>query len=144
MVGGARIFWAEVIESSNDKGPYKLVRVKSDEHEFTAKVVDSMGTFGNPMKGGQALVALPDGVMEKAVVIGGVPPAKRRDGTVGGEAGMGNFEKGTEIIFKNDGTIVLTGKVIINGDVEINGNMVQHGNFNQSGIHTDTNGPHTA
>lgn len=143
-MGYATIFWAEVTEPSNDKGPYKLARVKSDDHEFNAQVLDSMGAFGNPMKGGQALVVLPDGVMEKAVIIGGVPPAKRRDGTVEAESGMGNFKAGTEMIFKDDGTIVFKGKVIINGDVEINGNIQQTGNFNQSGVHTDSNGPHTA
>lgn len=138
------IMWAEVVKASNDKGPYKLVRVKSDDHEFTATVIEPTGFHGSPMKGGKVLVALPDGDMGKATVIGGIAPKDRVDGQKEAELTLMNHKSAVSVKFGDDGKITLTGNVVINGPVEINGDITHNGNMNTSGVHTDSNGPHTA
>lgn len=138
------IMWAEVVKASNDKGPYKLVRVKSDDHEFTATVIEPTGFHGSPMKGGKVLVALPDGDMGKATVIGGIAPKDRVDGQKEAELTLMNHKSSVSAKFGDDGKITLTGNVVINGPVEINGDITHNGNMTTSGVHTDSNGPHTA
>ncbi len=140
----AMMFWAEVVKPSNDQGPYKLIRVKADGHEFTATVVESQGFHGSPMQGGKVLIALPDGDMGKAVALGGVPPKDRRDGQKEAEVGMKNHKAGTVLYMHDDGSIELKGDIKITGSLELTGDFTHTGNYTQSGVHTDSNGPHTA
>lgn len=151
--------WAKVVEESKDAGPYKLVRVKADGHEFTARVLESGGFHQSPLKDSDVLIAMPDGNIGKASIIGGQPPKDRVDGQKPGMVTLKNHKKGQTVEMDNEGNINVTisgehktdaSKVIINapvkivGDVEITGDITQAGDFNQTGIHTDSNGDHTA
>jgi phage baseplate assembly protein gpV len=147
------LFWAEVIQPSKDAGPYKGVRVQADGHEFNAMVLEPGGFHQSPMMGSQILVALPDGDMGKAVVIGGQAPKDRVDGQKEGMLTIKNHKTGAFTQMDADGNVntetsgnvtIKCAKLIVTGDVEITGNITQTGDFNQSGVHTDSNGPHTA
>lgn len=46
-----------------------------------------------------------------------------------GESAFGNFEAGSYMIFKNDGSIVLKGKVLHEGDTEQKGNLKVSGSI---------------
>mgnify|MGYP003493605044 CR=1 FL=1 len=145
MAGFANIFWGEIVGESKDKGPYRLVRVKADDHEFTATVLEPSGFHGSPLKSGKVMVALPDGDMGRATVIGGIPPKDRWDGLKPGEVGVKNHKSGIELHLGDDGTLSLKAtKFVIQADVEITGNITHTGNYDQSGVHVDNNGPHTA
>jgi hypothetical protein len=91
-----------VLGPSNDKGPFKLIRVRSEMREFTAIVDDPYGLVGNPVKG--TLVRLDgglDGGMETAKPID--LSKKRFDGLKAGEALFGNTETKTHVKLKENG-----------------------------------------
>lgn len=155
----ATIFWGEVLKPSNDKGPYKGLRVQADEHEFNAQVIESGGYHQSPMTGSQVLVLLPDNDMGKAVIIGGQAPADRVDGQTEGMVTIKNHKNGQSISMDASGNVNINlagtcsikadqitmdaSTVVVNADMEINGDITHKGNNNQSGIHVDSNGPHT-
>lgn len=148
-----QIFWGEVIKASNDSGPYKGLRVQADGHEFNAQVVETGGYHQSPMVGSQVLIALPDGDMGKAVIIGGQAPKDRVDGQKEGMITLKNHKRGQTIEFDDDGNVNITvsgnvtinaSKLVIEADIEITGDITQTGDYNQSGVHVDSNGPHTA
>lgn len=107
--------WGEVVKPSNDKGPYKLVRVQSDGHEVTAIVLEPYGVQGSPLKGGQALMIPIDGDEGKMVAIIMPPPAKRTDEQKEGEVSYPNHDTGNFIKHDADGntTIQTKGGAII-------------------------------
>ena len=145
MPGFVSVFWAEVEEESKDSGPYPQIKVKADGDSYRATVLETSGYHGSPLKGGKVLVAFPDGDPAKAVVIGGIPPKDRQDGFKPGEVGLKNHKNGIGIKLEDDGTISMNAtKVKITADIEITGNISMTGAFTQDGIHTDSNGPHTA
>jgi phage gp45-like len=154
-----QMFWAEVIEESKDSGPYKMVRVRADGNEFNARVLETGGFHQSPLNGSDVFVALPDGALGKAVIVGGQPPKDRVDGQKPGMVTLKNHKQGQTIEMDNEGNLNVTingtnkidaGNVVINADVTINGNITidgsitQEGDFSQNGVHTDSNGPHTA
>lgn len=64
-----------------------------------------------------------------------------------------NLGAGFTAIYNSHGDIVslveqeiriVTGKVVFTCDLEITGNITHTGNYNQTGVHIDSNGPHTA
>jgi len=136
--------FVEIVGPSNDKGPYKLAQVTSDGSEITGYLAESSGFASNPLKGGIGIAIPIAGDEGKVVIIPMAPASGRYDGLKEGEAKIGNLKNGISAFFNDAGEIVLTGKVIIHGDVEINGNITHTGDNNQSGIHIDSNGPHTA
>jgi len=86
--------WGVVVKPSNDKGPFKLIRVKSEMREFTAMIHDPYGLAGNPAAGTLVkLSSMGDGGMESAAPVD--LSKKRFDGLKGGEALVGNTETGT-------------------------------------------------
>lgn len=153
------IFWGEVQKPSNDKGPYKGLRVQADGHSFNAQVIESGGYHQSPMTGSQVLVMLPDGDMGKAVVIGGQAPKDRVDGQTEGMVTIKNHKNGQTITMDANGNVNITlsgtcsiksdqmtveaAKFTIDADMEINGNITHNGDNTQNGIHVDSNGPHT-
>lgn len=153
------IFWGEVLSPSNDAGPYKGLRVQADGHEFNAQVVEVGGYHQSPMQGSQVLIMLPDGDMGKAVIVGGQSPADRVDGQSEGMVTIKNHKSGQTIEIDANGNVNITlsgtcaiksdkmtvdaSKMTINAEMEINGNITHNGDNNQSGVHTDSNGPHT-
>lgn len=154
-----QIFWGEVIKVSNDAGPYKGVRVQADGHEFSAQVVESGGYHQSPMEKSQVLIALPDGDMGKAVIIGGQAPKDRVDGQKEGMVTFKNHKRGQTVEMDDSGNVnitcsgnvtmtaaklIVTADVEITGAVEITGDITHTGANTQTGIHVDSNGPHTA
>lgn len=100
--------WGEVVGASNDKGPYKLVRVQSDGQEVTAIVLEPYGVQGSPMKKGQAILIPIDGDEGKMVAIIMPPPAKRTDGQKEGEVSYPNHDTGNTIKHDVDGNTTIT------------------------------------
>lgn len=95
--------WGEVIEESNDKGPYKIVRVQSEGHEFEAIIVEAYGMQASPVKGGQIFI-LPfnaDNGQAMAMVL--PPPAKRVDEQKPGEVSIKQHKSGNRRYMDNDG-----------------------------------------
>lgn len=162
----ATIMFGEVTTVSNDKGPFKGLRVKSDDHEFPAEVLETGGYHQSPMKGSKVVVALVGGDMGKAFIIGGQAPKDRVDGQKEGMVTIKNHKRGQNVVMDDDGNITVTlsathttdandvvvnaSTTTINGDVEINGTMtfngqINHtGNMSTSGVHTDSIGNHDA
>lgn len=103
----SNLFWGKVLGPSKDKGPYKLLRMRADGHEFNAKVLESYGFHSSPMTDGESLIALPDGDMGKATIIGGLPPKDRVDGLKEGETGLKNHKHGQMISLNDNGDIVI-------------------------------------
>lgn len=77
--------WGTVVGPSNDKGPHKLVRVKSDGHEATIEIIEPFGVQSNPIQGSKVLVMQLDGDEGKLVGIVMAPPARRMDKQKAGE-----------------------------------------------------------
>lgn len=111
--GSAR--WGEVVKASNDKGPYKLIRVQSDGHELTAIVLESYGVQGSPLNKGQCLLLPIDGDEGKMVAIVMPPPSKRTDQQKEGEVTYINHDTGNSIKHDVDGntTIELPGGTVV-------------------------------
>ena len=107
--------WGEVTEVSNDKGPYKLVRVQSDGQEVTAIVIEPYGIQGSPLKKGQAILFPMDGDEGKMVALIMPPPAKRVDQQKEGEVSYINHDTGNVMKHDADGhtTITTPGGTII-------------------------------
>ncbi len=116
------IMEAEVIGVSNDQGPYKIVRVRADEHEFNATVVENGGYHQSPMLGSTVTLALLDGDMGKARIIGGgQAPAERIDGQKEGEVTVINHKSGAWIKIDDDGTVTInaTKVVLASGNIRL-------------------------
>jgi len=116
--------WGVVIKASNDKGPFKLIRVKSEMREFTAMIHDPYVLVGNPAPGTLVkLSSMTDGGMETAMPVD--LSAKRFDGLKGGEALIGNTETKTHIHLNEKGEAVINSEadVIVNtkGQVHLGG-----------------------
>ena len=152
--------WGELIEVSNDKGPYKLFKVKAFDDEIQVYAGEAYGMQANPVKGSLVAFHAMDHDMGKAIATNIMPPPKDRiDQQKEGEVSVANTATTANTKYNEDGDIVHTPKegqkVIINGDVEINGNMswngdIEHdgdrsqtGDFTQDGVHTDSNGTHS-
>lgn len=115
-------FWGEIIEESNDKGPYKLVKMRADGHEFVATILEPYGVQGSPIAKGQGLVIPVDGDMGKAVVIPMPPPAARVDQQKPGELTLINHKAGITIKLADDGTVTITAtKIVLDGNVYLGG-----------------------
>ncbi|MEQ8823849.1 MAG: hypothetical protein RIC14_05700 [Filomicrobium sp.] len=141
----AQVFWGEITEVSNDKGPYKLIKVKSHDHPFDAVVMEPYGVQASPVVGGQALVTIVDNDLGKATAQILPPPKKRVDGQSEGELTLINHKTGKSIVIDKDGNVVINATTLkINADIEITGNITQTGDYSQTGEHVDNNGPHTA
>ena len=113
-----------VIEASRDKGPFKLVRIRSEMREFTALIDDPYGVSGNPEKGSLVLVEpMGDGGLEIARPVDYSP--KRFDRLKEGETGFVNTKTGTTIKLDEDGHVQVDGKADVNiktaGNVNIGG-----------------------
>lgn len=158
-MSGVTLMWAEVVKPSNDKGPFKGLRVQADGHEFNAQVLEPGGFHQSPMTGSLVLVALVDGDMGKAAVLGGQAPKDRVDGQTEGMLTIKNHKNGQYLTMDASGNVkislggtcsikadkfVVEADVEITGSVKITGDITQSGDFNQSGTHIDNNGPHTA
>lgn len=102
------IRWGEVVAASNDKGPYKLVRVQSEGHEVSAIVLEPYGIQGSPLKKGQAILIPIDGDEGKMVALVMPPPAKRTDQQKEGEVSYLNHETGNAIKHDADGNTTIT------------------------------------
>ena len=116
--------WGKVVSASNDKGPFKLIRVKSEMREFTAMVHDPYGLAGNPAPGTLVkLSSMADGGMESATPVD--LSAKRFDQLKAGEAKFGNTETKTHIHMNEKGEAVVNSEadVIVNtkGQVHLGG-----------------------
>lgn len=144
--------WGEITEISNDKGPYKLVKVQSEGHTMTAIVVEPYGVQASPLKGGQVFLLPFNADNGQAVALVLPPPKDRVDGQKEGEATFKNHKRGQYVKLDDDGNIVINApgkKVIINAqEFELNantkqvGNIEQTGDYAQTGVHTDSNGVH--
>lgn len=108
MDGTAR--WGQIVTVSNDKGPFKLIRVQSDGHEVTAKVLEPYGVQGSPMKDGIVLMFPLDGDEGKMIAIAMPPPAKRTDEQKPGEVSYVNHDTGNAMKHDADGTTTTTTK----------------------------------
>lgn len=156
--------WAQLIEVSKDKGPYKLARVQSEGHEFTVHLIDFNGMSSNPIKDSQVFIFPGNSDTGQAIGFAMPPPAERVDQQKEGENTYKNHKQGQFIKLDDDGNIIIKpkagGKVIIEGvdggevelvhkgkqkhtgDREQTGNVTHTGNTNQTGVHTDSNGTH--
>jgi hypothetical protein len=162
--------WGQIIEVSNDKGPYKIARVQSEGHEFDVMIVEPSGVQVNPLKESQVWIFPNNTDTGQAVGLALPPPAKRFDQQKEGEAIFANHKQGQFIRMDDDGNIhirPLAGKKVIiegvdGGDVELvhkgvqkhtgdrehtgnvahTGNIQQTGNYTQGGVHIDNNGTH--
>lgn len=95
--------WAQIIGASNDKGPYKILRVQSEGHEFDAMVIEPYGVQGSPLKEGQAFLLPMNMDTGQAVVMVMPPPSKRTDQQKEGEVSYVHHETGNKIQHNNDG-----------------------------------------
>ena len=113
------MFYAELIEVSEDKGPYMLVRAAADGDEFTVRVASPHGLASSPLKGSLIAVQCPDGDLGKACGTIEPPPADRIDGQKEGEVRIKNLKTGKQQIIEldDDGNILLKSP---NGKVHIN------------------------
>lgn len=101
---------AQLIEVSNDKGPYKLVRAQSEGHEFTALIIEPTGVQSSPLKDSQLLILGINDDTGQAVAIALPPPAQRVDGQKEGEATYQNHKRGQNIKLDDDGNVTVTAK----------------------------------
>lgn len=92
--------WAQLTEVSNDKGPYKLVRVQSEGHEFDAIVLEPTGVQASPLKDSQLMILSMNDDTGQAIVMALPPPAKRVDEQKEGEVSYKNHV--TENAMKHD------------------------------------------
>jgi phage gp45-like len=95
-------------EESNDKGPYKLARVKADGKKMDIELIDTTGVEGSPLKGSRVLILTPDGDDGKAVgIVYGPPVSQRTDKQKPGEVTYKNHATGTAVTFKANGDMVV-------------------------------------
>lgn len=115
---------AVVTKVSNDKGPVKLVTVKSEGKEMTVEVFETDGASSNPIEGSSCLLFPVQGDDGQMVAMIGAPPAVRVDGQKAGEKTYKNHATGNSIKHDADGNTVIesTNDIIIksSGKVHIN------------------------
>lgn len=95
--------WGTVVGPSNDKGPHKLARARSDGGEVTFEVIDPWGMASNPIAGSKVLLMQLDGDEGKLVGIVMAPPARRMDKQKGGETSFASPHTGNYIRHDADG-----------------------------------------
>lgn len=95
--------WGDIIKESADKGPYKLLRVQSEGHEFDAIVIESYGMQASPIEKGQVFVLPFNTDNGQAVAMVLPPPAKRVDLQKPGEVSLKNHVSGNRRYMDNDG-----------------------------------------
>lgn len=147
--------WAQLIEVSNDKGPYKIARVQSEGHEFDVTIVEPSGVQTNPLKESQIFVFPMNSDTGQAIALALPPPAKRTDEQKEGEAWFGNHKQGQFIKMDDDGNIVIKpkagGKIIIEGvdgskvEIQMKADIKQtEGNIKQDAGGIESSGTHKA
>ncbi len=99
--------WADLVEVTNDKGPYKLARFKADNHEFVAQIFDPYGIQGNPPKGSQAFVIPVDHDEGKMLAFVMPPPKDRVDQQKTGEMQIKNHVAGQSLKLDESGNIAV-------------------------------------
>lgn len=106
-----------VTKVSNDKGPHKLVTVKSEGQEFEVEVWETDGSESNPLEGSRCLLLPVQGDNGEMVAMIGAPPAERVDGQKPGEKTYKNHKTGNFIKHDDDGNTIISSP---NGTVHIN------------------------
>lgn len=102
-----RTRWAELIEVSKDKGPYKLAKFKADNHEFMSIIFDCYGIQGVAPKGSRALIVPVDGDLGKAIAFVMPPDKDRVDGQKEGDVRLKNHVKGQSIHLDDSGNVTV-------------------------------------
>lgn len=155
-------------DTSNDKGPYKLVKAMADGKKMDVEVMDITGVEGSPLKDSRLLILTPDGDDGKAVGLVYGPAVKdRTDQQKPGEVTYKNHKTGTVTTFRDNGDIEIDCKndqiikvkgnstltadgnvkieaseITLKGSLKFEGDIVHTGNMTTSGVHTDSAGPH--
>lgn len=113
-----RARWGKVAKASNDKGPFKLVRVESYGQEQVCEVAEVYGMQGSPPEGSRMLLIPLEGDEGKVVGIPMVPSAERFDAQKEGEQTMQHYKTKNRVTHRNNGnTIIKTkGVLYINSD----------------------------
>jgi hypothetical protein len=106
MSHGRMIREGFVVGESNDKGPFKLIRVVADGKEMDAEVIDIAGFEGSPLKHSRVLLLMADDDDGKAFAIPyGPKVADRTDQQKPGEFTLKNHKRQQKMVFKDDGSI---------------------------------------
>lgn len=113
-----------VIGVSNDSGPHKLVKVRTEGKEMVVEVIEPDGASSNPIEGSNCWLFPMQGDDGQMAAIISAPPADRVNGQKAGEKtyknhATGNYIKhdeagNTEIVTKGDTIIRSDGIVHIN------------------------------
>lgn len=96
------VIMGELIEESNDKGPYRLARVRFDGDEQDVHLLDFGGIVNAPLKDAQVLLFHVDGQPGKLFGIAMSAPKDRIDGNKPGENRVKNLKTGA-LIEQTDG-----------------------------------------
>ncbi|MGE0022116.1 MAG: phage baseplate assembly protein V [Hyphomicrobium sp.] len=102
------------------------------------------GITYRPLEGAEVLAIALGGNPDHLVVTDVADRRHRPTNLNPGEL-MIHDHQGQSILIGKDYIKIATGKkLVIESDVEITGDITHTGNYNQSGVHIDSNGPHTA
>jgi phage gp45-like len=100
-----------VHEESNDKGPFKLVKVMADGKVMDLQVLDITGSEGSPLKDSQVLILTADGDDGRAYgIIAGPPTKDRTDKQKPGEVMYKNHKRGQSMALTDDGSVKIDAK----------------------------------
>lgn len=95
-----------VMEESNDKGPFKIVKVMADGKPMDLTVLDITGSEGSPLKDSPVLILTADGDDGRAYgIIAGPPTKDRTDAQKPGEVTYKNHKRGQSVMLSDDGSI---------------------------------------
>lgn len=102
------------------------------------------GMTYHPHTDAEVLAFALNGDRDHIVVLPGADRRYRLKNLAQGEFAV-HDDQGQKVHFTRDAVVVESAKgIVLKGPVRIEGNITHIGNMTTSGIHTDTNGPHTA
>ena len=92
---------------SNDKGPYKLMTVTSEDNEIEGMMFDPSGSAAAPMTDGLVVIIPIAGDEGKHMFLAMPPPADRIDGLKEGEQHTKNHKRGQSVELNDAGDVVM-------------------------------------
>lgn len=143
-IGRSVIRRVEVVEV-DDTGTQQLITAKglAGEQFKTAYRAQMHGSSGVPPAGSEGYVLFSQGRPDQAFLLGVEHKDHRPRGMAAGDKVI--YDAHGNIVSLVQGEIrIKCPKIVFECNLEITGNITQTGDFAQDGVHTDSNGPHTA
>lgn len=120
------------------------IRLKNGHQPTKVEHWEHYGVTANPPLGSEVLVVAANGDYDHLIAVNTANRDVRKKNLAPGEVAVQD-DQGQEVVFKRGGIEIKSALGIrMEGPIHFEGNITHNGNYTQTGVHVDSNGPHTA